>query len=462
MIGIGCNITHNNDLSNTAITTSGSIGIGTEADLALARSIAMSLSKAIETDLSFSLAALQIRSLGLSSEADSSFGLLPALVQPILFAGQVGSGPSNAAVRYTAPVGCPHNSSYSSGSSRPDTPVLASGIISNLWARCPAALTGVQSWGFTLVKNGVDTGLTCTITNAGLVASDTTHTVSVTAGDTICLKSSPSGTPTAQSNIQIGFVFTSANQTGLLFTGFNAGSVGTGYCCFGSWRSSTTAETSGTGQFPCAGAIGNISINSLVAPGVGNGWTFTLRVNGIDIASVNLTGTNTTATITGPFNFNAGDKVTIRKDVQAGTPTASIMLIGTSWTPTNYGEIPLMSPPTGTTDGTIVHVGALQGIADNIEVTETNVQNLAPCNFMITAMRADLSVAPGSGKSRAFMLRKNAADTAGTVTVQDSALNGTYTGAVSVSAGDLVDWKETPSGTPATAAVGVSSILKVF
>lgn len=58
---------------------------------------------------------------------------------------------------------------------------------------------GADTFTVNLVKNGVDTGLTCTVTSATgaqVICSDTTHTVPVVAGDNVSLKYvQGSGTP---------------------------------------------------------------------------------------------------------------------------------------------------------------------------------------------------------------------------------------------------------------------------
>ena len=53
-----------------------------------------------------------------------------------------------------------------------------------------------NSYTFTLRQNGVDTGLTCTISGASTTGSDIVHTVSVSQGDLLNWSCAPGGTPT--------------------------------------------------------------------------------------------------------------------------------------------------------------------------------------------------------------------------------------------------------------------------
>ena len=60
--------------------------------------------------------------------------------------------------------------------------------IKNMFAKSAAAPGASQTYLYTLFKNGVGQTLTCTITDPATSASDTTNTVSVTAGDLITVR----------------------------------------------------------------------------------------------------------------------------------------------------------------------------------------------------------------------------------------------------------------------------------
>jgi len=67
---------------------------------------------------------------------------------------------------------------------------------SDMYIELSAAPGVGTSYTFTLVKHGVDTDLTATVSNADTTASDTTHSVQINPGDLLTYKIVPSGTPT--------------------------------------------------------------------------------------------------------------------------------------------------------------------------------------------------------------------------------------------------------------------------
>lgn len=70
--------------------------------------------------------------------------------------------------------------------------------ISKFYVAIQTAPTGAtKSWTFTVRKNAADTALTCTITDTAVTASDTSNSVSFTAGDYLTIKMVPANTPSA-------------------------------------------------------------------------------------------------------------------------------------------------------------------------------------------------------------------------------------------------------------------------
>lgn len=74
-------------------------------------------------------------------------------------------------------------------------PCPASGTLRALYVKATTGPTVSSGHTFTVRKNGVDTTMTCTMAFATTTAQDTSNSVSVTAGDTISIKTT--GTPTA-------------------------------------------------------------------------------------------------------------------------------------------------------------------------------------------------------------------------------------------------------------------------
>ena len=82
--------------------------------------------------------------------------------------------------------------------------------------------------------------------------------------------------------------------------------------------------------------------------------------------------------------------------------------------------------------------------------TTANNYKVNPLSEDVTIIRltAWVTTAPGSGKSRAFTIRDDAADTAASVTISDTATSATWTGSVAIAAASLVSMETTPTGTP--------------
>lgn len=386
------------------------------------------------------------------------------LKTPIMVGTTTNTAPSNIAVKYTPPCGgATINGMWQSLSSRPDTPCTVAGTFSNLTVRLPAALTGAQTWAWTLVVNGVDSALTVTIDSSGLIQTDTTHTVSVSANDTICFKSAPTGTPTAQTNVQISCLFTATSGgTGPLFTTYASSTTGVAYGTPGTINSGTEAESSRRSIMPTAGTITALTIGCNTAPGVGATRTVTLMKNGVDVLTANIVDNATTGSSTGSVSFVAGDLIQLRRYAGAGTPAASLTFVGINWTPTTAGEVPLFSAGTGNFDSTTTLFQNLSGTAESTETTEANTFNLVPIALTITKFRCDAATAPGVGKSRTVTVRKNSANTSATVSVADVNTSATFSGSVAATVGDLLDWTEIPVGTPAASnPLGISAVVKV-
>ena len=74
----------------------------------------------------------------------------------------------------------------------------------------------------------------------------------------------------------------------------------------------------------------------------------------------------------------------------------------------------------------------------------------------VTRIAVKLAAAPGAGKSRAFTLRVNGADTACTVTISDTATANTASCSVSIANDDLVATADAPTGSPTATTPAIS------
>jgi hypothetical protein len=72
-------------------------------------------------------------------------------------------------------------------------------------------------------------------------------------------------------------------------------------------------------------------------------------------------------------------------------------------------------------------------------------------DITITGFYVYIATAPGSGKSWDFYIKQNGSNTSANVNIADSATSGSWTGSVSITAGDLIYLSSVPTGSPTSA-----------
>ena len=324
-------------------------------------------------------------------------------------------------------------------------PASTTGTISNLRIYCTSNVSATVK--FTLYKNGSATALTVTITGANSTGSDLTHSVSVAANDLLCWEQIDTGT-TAFGNAYLVCDF----------DGTNAGEsiCGTSSIGVALPNSATTQYITPAGQgepnfavsttantvyavVPTAGTIKNLYVNLGTAPSFTR--TFTLYKNGSATAlTFNITGSATSGNDTShSVAVVAGDYIELVVSASGGTPLATSYNVGFCFVATNNGEFPMFAPYHGITfaaGATEYH--SLNGNGPTDEASEKIVTNGAT----IRGIYVKLGTAPSAGKSRAFTLRKNAADQTQTCTVSDTNTTANDTAhAITTSIGDFVAYK---------------------
>lgn len=388
------------------------------------------------------------------------------LSTPVLLANTI-TGPSNTLTNYGAPSssGSSTTASWTQSATSATTPVSVAGVVSNLVVRLPVALTGGQSWTFTIQKNGVDTAVTCTVTSSGLIASDSANTVTFAVGDTIQIKSVPTGTPNAQTVLAISFLFTaSAGQNGVFFSRV-VGSVISGtptYSNLGSQAGGGASSGNRTGTMPCTGTISRMDVRLNNAPGVGTSRTTTLVVNGVDTAlTVIISDTNTTGSIVlgSPLTLNTGDSFYIRYDTTS--TVAATVCVGTDWVPAVAGDVPMFALWAVNISAGNTAFAPVNGPSPNAETVEANTISIAPVPFSFKRLRADIGTQPGNGKGRYFGIRKNGVDAA-TITLRNLDTSASWAVNVGVTTNDLLSISATPEGTSLNASnISRASVIAV-
>lgn len=381
----------------------------------------------------------------------------------LMLAGPDAAGvPSNSATRFIALAAGSAQSIWASSRGAADTPMPADGTLRDLYVRLPVALTSGQSWQFVVHKNGVDTGLTVTITSTGLTASDNVNTVSVVKGDLICLKSVPSSTPNAQSAIQASMIFEGDNASeGCMFFMAATGTTAS-FMAPGCSSASNSTEALRTGVMPTAGTVDELRVQLSAAPGTSNSRTFAIRKNGVDTGlTLTISNSATSGSATGTsVSWVAGDTISLNHTI-SGSPASAAVMASALWKPTIDGEAVLFGLFNGGPSASAANYANLRGASAASDATETDTHNIAPVAITLSKFRADISTAPGAAKSRAFTVRQNAADTALAVTISGASdITASDTAdTVSLAAGDLVNVATTPSGTPATVTFARTSCV---
>lgn len=318
-----------------------------------------------------------------------------------------------------------------------------------------------KSYTFTLRKNGVDTALTCTITDTATTGSDTTHSVSFSAGDIITLGITPASTPTSQAgSIVMKFTGSTANES-VQLSGSKAlalSTTSTEYLGVGSNQAPNATETNRRNVIPTGGTIKNLYVKLSAAPGAGTTRVFTLYLNGSPSAltctvsgGAATTANDSTHTVT----VAAGDEVSLQSSI-TGTPAAAKLGFGMTFVATTDGESIVMATNTGgTIDAASTRYFALSGMSyqANESLASGGQLNIGEaCVFKKMYVACD--TAPGVGKSFTFDFRVNAASPANDLSVAISGGAATAgndtTHTVTVADGDEICYRSVPSGTPTT------------
>ncbi len=344
--------------------------------------------------------------------------------------------------------------------------------ISNLRIDVATAPGAGKSYAYTIEKNGSDTGLTVTISGAStLTQTDSTHTASFSAGDTISLKAVPSGFPTAPSGLSVTLQQTSTSGQAILF-GLGGTQVSATANVSPTSSSSNSTETAVCCVIPEDGTVSNLWAKTDVDPGGTATWTVTMRRNEAVIApaisavlthgqAADANGHITSSDTTNTRAYTAGERMTVRYTA-ANTPAASRITGGFTWNPTTAGKAIMFFSCTSTTTNNATRFFVPHGCDSVYQTTEAvgaTQTTLQACTLeTIYVLLTNGSASPGT---YAITARANGAtNTALTATV--SATTANLTGqAVAVAAGDKYTIQIVPASSPTarTLTVGVGYAL---
>ena len=340
-------------------------------------------------------------------------------------------------------------SSWSSSESSNEIIVPLSGTIKHFAVTIKSAPGSGKSYAFTVRKNNADTDLTCTVSDTSTTATDLQNSFSVSAGDKICLKATPSNTPSAQA-CSWGVVFEgeTADQsmvTGNLFCSNNDTTYYSGLLGL------VQSTTQGTYKqiIPTAGTLKNLYVELSIAPGDTKSRAFTVYKNGVATSlTCTVSDTNTTANdLSNTVSVSAGDDVEF-SFAGSNTPATGYVKYGMVFqADTNFESIYLgcSSDDMGTSynEFCMPNTGKSDwGITFYQQTTLLNTYK---------KLYVELETAPGAGESYTLNLRKNNINTAVSFSISDTSTTGNNTAdTASMSNGDLITLRELPSDSPVT------------
>ena len=363
----------------------------------------------------------------------------------------------------------------------------SAGVISNVHLELGTAPGGTAQWTVTLMVNEVASALTFTITGTATTGSDTTHSVSFSAGDVLAWRAvNTVGTPASALfrdwYFELAPTTAGVSQFGNIRGSWNnTAKVGAPGCLIGGGIVSGGDEYRFQHVVPTAGTFIASYGYQVGAGTTATGFVIMLNKNGVD-----QDGTGGTVDTRVSWNFQsvksvsggtyslpvvAGDLVYV-KFTAVGTPNTKTVSFCISFKATNTSEYILGSNlgdnQLGTGIGITAYTPMMCGIASGVPTFSASELALAiyptrPMN--ITKMYIWLQNAPNAGQSRSFTLRKTSADQSLTCTIADTAFaaNDTANGhKVSYSSGDTLALKETSITSAAASSRGTYSLVTDF
>lgn len=358
-----------------------------------------------------------------------------------------GDGMSNAGTEYICLAGS-GNLTWSATENLRTQLVSTSGKLSNFRVELRDAPGAGKSWTFTVMLNGAVTDLSITISDTATEGSDS-DTISVSAGDTLSLKSEPSGAPTATDAWWcVNFISDTEKERLLMCAGPGPRQTGTYYIPLQGpsfRRTEAEAET----HIPMSATIKNLYVKLNVAPGVGSYRNFQVRKNGVTTSLfVQITHNDTTGNnIADTVSVSAGDVLSIEAtDSGIGISVPTHYALGlTAVTDSAEDEFMFNNSCSTSLDelpagGNTTKYASISAGDSDLKVVSSTSYSLANAHHLLKYY-VEIDSAPGAGSSRTFTVRKNGADTDLTVTISNLETSGSCEAVVFVDDGDELNQK---------------------
>lgn len=331
--------------------------------------------------------------------------------------------------------------------------ISSAGTMKNLYVELAVAPGVGQTITIKLRKNGADTALTVTISGTATTGSDTSNTVAVVAGDRLCWQAAVSvlASGVTQPRISVDYAGDTAKESQLM-GGFGVGPTNAAYFPVDG-MAQTDPGTFNGGRQVCAtaGTIKKLYVNLDAAPGGVQTRTLTVYQNGSATAlTVTITGAATTGNdTTHSFTVAAGDTLALRDEESASATNANVNW-GMTFLADTDNEFPILAGTTSSPSDSSTSWGVINQINQlTFSITESDRLSIGRASW-IKNMYVNVVTAPASGKSWAFTLRDNAANTAISATIANTATtaNDSEAAGVAIANFDNLGFQIVPSGTP--------------
>lgn len=325
---------------------------------------------------------------------------------------------------------------------------------------------------YAIQKNGSDTALVIHIADTATSGSVTGlfSAVHFAAGDLIAMKELETATPAASTTRMAYEVV--PDTAGQYLYGYGTASDSPTFLspfggCSNAWTLSSSYGSKAI--MGLSGTITTIAHRERTAPGGAGSRVVTLYKNGVKQdgsgGSVNTTTTlsGSNNQVIGTFSLPVSPGDIIQAEItNSGSPAASTWQAGTLvFEPNDPTAYTFYASATGM--GNPKYYYAHNAASPNWATPEDGYRVPAhgSVDITITGIRAELSAAPGAGRSRTITLRKNSSDTAITLTIADSDTTGSFTTSpgVTITAGDLWNLACTETNAPGSTSGNCAVVL---
>ena len=364
---------------------------------------------------------------------------------------------SNTAIRY-APLMGASDEAYDATETNESVPISPAGTLSKLYVIVQTAPGAGKSRTFTLMLDGSTTALVVTISGTNTTGSDTTNSVSVTAGQNVSLKLEPTSTP-ASSNAHWGVQFTGTTSNESALLGLGTGLDATSTLRIAPHGASASVGSSNalgrTLKATAAGTIKNLYVKLTTAPGAGTSRKFEVYKGGSATAlTVTISGTATTGNDTSnSFTVVADDNLVV-VETPTTSPATSRGMTGLTFSADTDGQFLIGASDTSV--GTVDRYARVQAAHMDVSTAEADVQEPASIALTIKNIYAEIDVALGAGNTMAITLDKNASATALTTSISGaSQVKANAASDISIASADLLSTFLDITGTPTAKRLAV-------